>query len=191
MPPLYCFDSSATNEEKYQVRPEWVEGLPIVRGRYVCPTTESYDSFVSVRKSGCTDQQLMQQLIEEVYLPLYPNCAKDVVRDEEGKLIQGPIILKTDSGQGQLCVTFSSIEFCEQMQARGVYLVLGLPNSTSCTQELDQIYQQFKGKTCAKTEEVFSLKMATKSSRITYLKAQLRGLGFDEECTDTTVLIQQ
>ena len=79
MPPLYCFDSSATNEENYQVRPDWVEGLPRVRGKYGCPTTQSYESFVAVRKNGCTDEQLMQQLIEEIYLPLYPNRVKDTV----------------------------------------------------------------------------------------------------------------
>ena len=76
MPPLYCFDSSAANEEHYQVQPEWIEGLPRVRGKYGCPTTELYESFVTVRKSGCIDEQLMQQSIEEVYLPLYPNCEK-------------------------------------------------------------------------------------------------------------------
>ena len=148
MPPLYIFDSSATNEENYQVRPEWVEGLPSVRGRYGCPTTESYYSFVSVCKSGCTDEQLMLQLIGEVYLLFYPNCAKDTVRDEGGTFIQGSIIIKTDSGQWRLCATFSSIEFCERMQAKRVYLVLGLLNSTLYTQELDQIYQEFKGKAC-------------------------------------------
>ena len=59
MPPLYCFDSSAANEEHYQVQPEWVEGLPRVRGKYGCPTTELYESCVTVRKSGCIDEQLM------------------------------------------------------------------------------------------------------------------------------------
>ena len=59
MPPLYCFDSSAVNEENYQVQPEWVEGLLRVRGKYGCPTTELYESFVTVRKSGCIDEQLM------------------------------------------------------------------------------------------------------------------------------------
>ena len=186
MPPLYCFDSSCANEENYQVRPEWVEGLPTVKGRYGCPTTESYDSFVSVRKSGCTDEQLMQQLIEEVYLPLYPNCNKSVLRDEEGRFMSGPIILKTDSGQGRLCATFSNVEFCERMQERGVYLVLGLPNSTSCTQELDQIYQEFKGKTRTKTEEVFALKLAKRSNLIAELKVQLKGEGFIEDCAADT-----
>ena len=55
---------------------------------------------MSVRKNGYTDEQLMQQLIEEIYLPLYPNCAKDTVRDKGGTFIQGLIIIKTNLGQG-------------------------------------------------------------------------------------------
>ena len=90
MPPLYCFDTTTDIEENYKVKAEWVDGLPTVRGQYGCPTTESYDSFVAVRKSGCTDEQLLQQLIENVYLPLYPNCAKETVRDEEGKFLRDP-----------------------------------------------------------------------------------------------------
>ena len=147
MPPVYCFDSSADNQENFQVKPSWVNDLPQVRGKCDCPTTETYESSVSVQKSGCTDELLMQQLIEDVYLPLYPNCQKDVERDENGKLIACSIILKTDSGQGRLVATFSSIEFRERMQQCGVYIVLGLPNNTSCTQEQDQLYQEFEGKT--------------------------------------------
>lgn len=33
------------------------------------------------------------------------------------------------------------------MQERSSLLVLGLPNSTSCTREQDQLYEEFKGKT--------------------------------------------
>ena len=79
MPPVYYFDSGAANEENFQVKPSWVEGLPKVRGMYGCPTTELYESHISVRKSESTDEQLMQQLIENVYVPLFPNCQKDTV----------------------------------------------------------------------------------------------------------------
>ena len=113
MPPVYCFDSSAENNENFQVKPSWVEGLPQVRGKYGCPTTETYESSVAVRKSGCTDEQLMQQLIKEIYLPLCPNFQKDVKHDDNGMFLRGPIVLKTDSGQGRLIATFSSLEFRE------------------------------------------------------------------------------
>ena len=45
MPPIYCYDSSAGDEENFQIKPSWVEGLPKVRGGYGCPTVEIYDSF--------------------------------------------------------------------------------------------------------------------------------------------------
>jgi len=166
MPPIYCYDSSAGDQENFQIKPSWVQGLPKVRCRYGCPTIESYDSFSSVCRSICTDEQLIQQIIENVYLPLYPNCHKVVTCDDNGKLLAGPVFLKTDSGQGRLVASFSSLEFKERMQDEGVYLILGLPNSTSRTQEQDQLYQEFKGKTRSKTSKIFSKKLADRSSMI-------------------------
>ena len=95
------------------MRPEWVEGLTSVKGKYRCSIVESCDSFVSIHKSGCIDKLLMQQLIKEVYLSLHPNCNKSVVRDEEGQFRRGTVILRTDLGQGRLCATLSNIEFYE------------------------------------------------------------------------------
>ena len=109
MPPVYCFDSSAANVENFQIKSAWVTDLPKVQSKYGCPTTKEYESFAAVRKSGCTDEKLMQQIIEEVYLPLYPNCQKETVIGRYGSVIAGSIILKTDSGQGQLNTSFSRL----------------------------------------------------------------------------------
>ena len=57
----------------------------------------------------------MQQFVEVVYLPLNKNFQKDIKYDIKGVLTACFIILKTDSGQGCLVVTFSSIEFQERM----------------------------------------------------------------------------
>ena len=132
MPPMYCYDSSAGDEENFQIKPSWVEGLPKVRGRYGCPTVETYDSFASVSKYECTDKQLMQKIMEDVYLTLYPNFHKVVKRDNNGKILAGPVFLKIDSGQGRLVARLSCLKFRERMQDIGVYLILGLPISTSC-----------------------------------------------------------
>ena len=59
MPPIYYFDSSAKNNDNFQAKPSWVNGLPAVQEKYGCPAT-TYESSVSVQKSGCTDEQLMQ-----------------------------------------------------------------------------------------------------------------------------------
>ena len=64
------------------------------------------------------------------------------------------------------------------MRALGVYFVLGLPNSTACTQDQYQLYQEFKCKTVAMTQEVFTKKLADRSKTIANLKAKLVGLGY-------------
>ena len=56
MPHIYCFGSSADNSENFQVKPNWVQGIPKVRGKYGCPTTETYDSSVAVSNIGCSDE---------------------------------------------------------------------------------------------------------------------------------------
>ena len=85
--PIYCYNSSARDEENFQIKPSWDKGG--------CTTVETYDSFAYIRKSGCTHEQLMQKIIEDVYLLLYPNCHKVVKHDNNGKLLAGPVFLKT------------------------------------------------------------------------------------------------
>ena len=102
MPTIYCYYRSAGDEENFQIKLSWFEGIPKVRVRYGFPTVETYNSFAYVFKSGCTDEQLMQKIIKDVYLPLYPNLHKVVKHDNNGKLLAGPAFIKTDSGQGRL-----------------------------------------------------------------------------------------
>lgn len=70
---------------------------------------------MSVRRSGCTDVELLEDLIERVYLPLYPNVAPITTRDEEGNFLSGPVVFKTDSGQGRLANSWEHLEFRERM----------------------------------------------------------------------------
>ena len=49
-PPIYCLDGSTDNSDNFQVKPTWVQGLLKVFGKYSCPTTETYDSSLAVRK---------------------------------------------------------------------------------------------------------------------------------------------
>lgn len=62
--------------------------------------------------------------------------------------------------------------------------MLGIPNSTSCTQEQDQLYQEFKGKTCAKTDEVYAEKLLARNNKIKEVKECLHNLGFKEEWSE-------
>ena len=66
---------------------------------------------MAVSKSGFTDKELMQYLIEKNHLALYPNFQSVTVRNYTDTFICGPVILKTDSVQGRLTERFSSLEF--------------------------------------------------------------------------------
>ena len=49
LPPFYIFDSGAKLSENFQVKVEWLVGLPTTSGRYGCPTMVESSSFYAVR----------------------------------------------------------------------------------------------------------------------------------------------
>ena len=59
------------------------------------------------------------------------------------------------------------------MRDTGVPTVLGLPNSTSLTQEQDQLYQDFKGKCIYMTNEAFTSKLTQRSQGIKDIEEEL------------------
>ncbi len=76
MPPMYIFDSGAKIEDNFQVRLQWLDGLPSVTGRYGCPELIECGSFYSVRSHGSMDDALLNDYINHVILPLYPKISK-------------------------------------------------------------------------------------------------------------------
>lgn len=132
LPPFFIYDSSAKSEGNFRVKVDWLVGLPKVTGRYGCPTRVESDSFYAVRPRGSMDDTLLNEYIENVIVPLYPNMHKTAVFDERtGKLNQGPVILKVDAG----------------------------PNATSVQQEMDALYGPFKSATYARGEQVVQEKL--------------------------------
>jgi hypothetical protein len=92
------------------------------------------------------DTGLWHQLIHAIYTPLFEGrILSTPIRDPlTKKLLSGPLIVKTDLGPGRLSKEAKSMEFCEQMAMRGVHIFLSLPNGTSCTAEMDQLFKGFK-----------------------------------------------
>ena len=76
LPPMYIFDSSAKTDENFRVKNSWLEGLPSITGRFGCPTLIESASFYAVRSKGSMDDSLLNNYIEDVLLPLYPNMCK-------------------------------------------------------------------------------------------------------------------
>ncbi len=106
LPLMYIFDSGAKIEENFRVKLQWLEGLPTITGRFGCPSRIESSSFYSVRARGSMDDSLLNNYIDDVLLPLYPNIAKRASFDAAtGKR------LRFESTCGFAC---SSLTFCSE-----------------------------------------------------------------------------
>ena len=145
LPPLYIIDSKAKNQENFKVDPRICLGLPEVIGRYGFGKQYNFSSNVAVRGKGGMNSSLWSQFVENVIAPCYPNRSPKVERcPRTNKILKGPVILKTDAGPGRLAKDAESWEFRRRMHEQGVVILLGLPNGTSATQEMDQCYEDLK-----------------------------------------------
>jgi hypothetical protein len=157
---LYIYDSSAKSDENFRVKVCWLEGLPMVSGRYGCPKLVESDSFYAVRPRGSMDDTLLNHYIEKVIIPLYPNMSKTAEFDPvTGKLNCGPVILKVDAGPGRIVSSEHVLAQREALFERGLIIIMGLPNATSVQQEMDALYGPFKSATYARGEKVVQAKL--------------------------------
>ena len=150
LPPLYIFDSGAKFEENFRVKCEWLVGLPEVLGKFGFPNLVKQDSFHAVRAKGSMDDTLLNDYIEHVIFPMYPNIQKVAEFDANGKFLRGPVILKVDAGPGRIVASKASITRRAEFSDLGLEILMGLPNATSVQQEMDALYGPFKsGNVCS------------------------------------------
>ena len=71
-----------------------------------------------MRSKGEMDASLFQLYIRDIILPLYPNISKECVM-ENGKVIQGPVFLKTDSGPSRFKEDIKHVLFLDHMDSIG------------------------------------------------------------------------
>ena len=159
IPPMYIFDSKAEKSENYSQKASWVEGLPIVTGKFGCDVVKKYPSFTTVTKSGSMIDKKFCQYIETCIVKLYPNLSKEWSINENGEIISGPILIKTDAGPGRLCANFSNVSFRQRLNEMGAHIILSLPNATSVQAELDDMYRDYKGACRNRNQKVFSDKV--------------------------------
>ena len=91
-------------------------------------------------------------------LCLYPNIIQEWVFDEKGGILSGPVLIKTDASPGRLCANFANIDFRQKLERMGCHIILSLPNATSVSAEMDDLYQEYKGCCRQKSQEVFQKK---------------------------------
>ena len=153
--PLLIFDKDAEKVVNYKVKCSWGEGLPLITGKFGLEDELEFPIFISVTKYGSMNDSLFCKYILDRILCLYPNITQKWVFDEEGGILSGPVLIKTDAGPGRLCANFANIEFRQKLERMGCHIILGLPNATSVSAEMDDLYREYKGCCRQKTQEVF------------------------------------
>ena len=112
LPPLYIFDSKAKYPKNYKIDTRVANGLPKIEGRFRNTNVAKFDSFLAVRRKGGMDRSLWEMVLEELILPLHPNTSREIERCPiTKKIFKGPLVVKSDAGQGHLCTEASSWEF--------------------------------------------------------------------------------
>ena len=167
MPPVIIYSTSSRNEKNMKVRPQWTDGLPIVKGEWGLGQMTAMDTQVSVRIGGGMDEDLFISTVL-FYKTLYKDTIAPKFEWDGDRIVKGPIAIKSDSGPGRQCKSQRSIKFRRDMHLEGVHIFPGLPNTTSCTQEMDDIFQQFKGDCDTQAQEVFARKTYEKAAAIEY-----------------------
>ncbi len=109
--PLRSCPRCTSSESNYNIDPEWCRNLPSVTGTFGTGKRMTYPSFVAMRPKGSMDKILYPLFINEVILECYPNIQKETVRDETGRKIKGPLIIKCDTGPGCLCKDMAHVKF--------------------------------------------------------------------------------
>ena len=141
-------DAAATNELLFvnrvgiRVRPEWMCGVPRVRGKFGCAETQTFEPIFLLNESGGTTGDSLEQLFEQGVLPCYLNLSPTWVYDSEGRIEKAPLHFQLDAGPGRYAE--STLAWRASMWERGVALFPGLINGTAANQVLDDLFGLYK-----------------------------------------------
>lgn len=157
MPPIMIYETKSKTAKKMRVKPSWVQELPEVVGQWGFQTETVVNTQIAVRTKGSMDETLFIKTFL-FYKSLFPNLAPRFKWDGD-RLIKGPIFIKADCSHGKNCKSEAALKFCHDMHCEGIHLGPGLPNATSCNQEMDDWFQDLKGRTDAQAQEIFKQKV--------------------------------
>lgn len=156
MPPCIVYSTTAKTPERMRGKPKWAEHLPAAVGVWGLGDVYEMDTHVAVRPKGSYEEDLFIRtclFYKSLYLNLAPRFK--FIGD---KVSEGPVFAKCDSGPGRNCKSARAIKFRRDMHRLGFYIGVSLPNATSMSQELDDMYQEFKGGTNLKADQIFARK---------------------------------
>lgn len=180
LPPLIIFSSGAEKEENMAVNDEWVVGFGKTRGKYGHKQHIERRPYIAVRSSGSMDVKLFMEYIENVTFDLYPEetVSLTIKFDEFGRLIQGPVFWMVDTGPGRLTSIDGPLgliwdAWAKRMMEKGIILNGLLPNSTSVSAVMDELYRAFKISFRAATQRVFAKKIKANAKKVAAKKLDI------------------
>ena len=134
------------------------KGFLMVSAKYGQDEERTHPSMVAIQRKGSMDTGLWHhQLCRDCYMKCYKDhISPELVWDPApGKLLKGPLIVKTDVGPGRLSWDAESIDFCEELARVGVYILLSLPTGIFLGDE--PFFQQKTSSNCALMEFILIL----------------------------------
>lgn len=169
-PPHFQLKSMAQDPKDQRLSIDWFSNCKNVMAKFGHREQRSFPcTFGMNEKAGMNSVELPKYVSNSI-LPLYPD-----IEDTPGKRV----ILKLDSGPGRM-----NIEMLASLRLKGLYIIPGVPNSTSITQETDQNYGPFKS---AFRSNIRTLAQARFDKSLTVAVIDLPLLVFGGKCSKTQV----
>jgi hypothetical protein len=178
LPPLFIFSSDAS-EERMAVNDAWIETMGKIRGKWGHKHFIERLPYIAVRPNGSMDISLFQQLIKDMLFDLYPRdtVSLELVVDEFGRLVKGPLMLNCDTGPGRIGkVDFTDPSWelwADEMFNDGVLICGLLPNSTSITAVMDDLFGAYKQAIRRQTQDIYAEKVKKHAHAVKDLKADI------------------
>ena len=129
-PPHFQLKTKAQTDEGQRLSVDWFTNTKDVIGQFGFPERRAFPCTFGMNEKGGMNSVKLDKYLKNSILPLYPDIA-----DVPGKRVA----MKVDSGPGRM-----NLDMLASLRVQGLYLVPGVPNSTSTTQETDQNYGPFK-----------------------------------------------
>ena len=130
LPPHFQLKTTAQSAEGQRINLDFVANCKSITGKFGFEEMRTFDCTFGMNEKAGMNSEELQKYFMKCIVPLYP--------DLEDRPLKR-VLVKVDSGPGR-----TNLEMLAQLRLRGLYLMPGVPNTTSVTQETDQNYGPFK-----------------------------------------------
>ena len=130
LPPHFQLKTQSKTDAGERFSIDFIANVKGVRGKFGFAEERLFDVTFGMNERAGMNAEELDKYIENSILPLYPD-----IEDVPGKRL----LIKLDSGPGR-----TNVKMLAKLRLKGVYIHPGVPNTTHVTQELDQLYGQFK-----------------------------------------------